>query len=244
VTVYICPPEHRHAENATCYVEHTCRCDECRRGRAEDEYWRNHMAAAGKPLLVDAVGLHRRIRALGAIGWSSRMLGARYGRSSSWFSHLLRTPRVTPSTAALVRRMYDDLAMTPPQPVTKNQRGQVTKTKQFAEAHGFPPPLAWDDDSIDDPTAEPAEGWGKPAAVTDESFLTRVDAVVIEAAIRGEQPRLSPPERREVITRLNGSRWSATRIAEWIGCNPRTVTRIRGELGLPSYDQMEIRDAA
>jgi hypothetical protein len=32
-------------------------------------------------------------------------------------------------------------------------------TCRYAEAHGWPPPLAWDDDIIDDPAASPAPGW-------------------------------------------------------------------------------------
>lgn len=30
MTKHICPPDHRHGWNQTCYVHHACRCDECR----------------------------------------------------------------------------------------------------------------------------------------------------------------------------------------------------------------------
>lgn len=235
--------EHLHGENATCYVQGKCRCSDCRRGRAEYEYWRKHMRDAGKPLLVDPTGTIRRLNALAAIGWSGPMIAKRAGVTEAGVRHWTEKKRITPATAERVRRLYDELSMTLPHAVSKDERGAVSKAKRYARNHGWPPPLAWDDDTIDDPTAGPA--WdGAPEVVPPVAWCDRYDEVIVVAAISGDRPRLSPLERREVVARLNARNWSAERIGDYIGCTSRTVQRIRGELGLTVADQMTIREAA
>ena len=234
-----CPEDHAHDANATCYVQHKCRCDDCRRGRAEYEYWRKGMLSAGKTLLVDATGSHRRIRALGAIGWSHRMLGDRYGKSPSWFSSLRTKDRVTPQTRALVSRIYDDLAMVVPVPSNRYEKARITKTRNYARNNGYGPPLAWDDDVIDDPAGEPSDA-GRPV-VEAIAWKDRLDDDTVGLAIDGKKPKLSPLERRAAIRVLNERRWSERRIGAWLGCDPKTVGRIRAELNLPMYDQADIR---
>ena len=57
-----------------------------------------------------------------------------------------RREQVAVATAQLVRELYDELAM-----VT----GPSQRARTLAAKHGWAPPLAWDDETIDDPAARP-----------------------------------------------------------------------------------------
>jgi hypothetical protein len=241
--VFTCPTDHKHGETGTCYVDHGCRCADCRRGRAEYEYWREHMLSAGRELLVDATGTRRRLRALGAIGWSARLIGERYGLSENWVSSVCANNRVQAATAEFAKRVYDDLSMVPPVPVGHHEKARVANAKSWARRNGWPPPLAWDDDTIDDPAASPQLDAVAELA-EPERFAERCDEATVEAAVRGEKPSLAPLERREVVRRLYWRRWSDRAIAEHIGGSARQVLRIRGELGLEAFDQSEMETAA
>lgn len=52
----ICPPEHQHAAKSTCYIQHQCRCDDCREGNRIREERRRKLIAYGRydSGLVDA----------------------------------------------------------------------------------------------------------------------------------------------------------------------------------------------
>ena len=141
----ICPPHHSHGENSTCRSLHHCKCDECRQYAREYEFWRAAQKRRGRPLLIDATGTHRRIRALGRIGYSRNRIAQLAGRSEAWVGNVLRVKKVTPATAQVVRDLYDLVSMRPAVGVTKDERAAVTKARRYAEAMGYPPPLAWDD---------------------------------------------------------------------------------------------------
>lgn len=119
------------------------------------EYWRQAQLRAGKPLRVPIVGVLRRLRALNRLGWSRRAIAERMGRTESWLSQVTRRTFVSPETAAAVREVYDELSMRLPEASTPTERGAVFRAKTHAERMGWPPPLAWSDDTIDDPEAEP-----------------------------------------------------------------------------------------
>lgn len=229
---FVCPPDHKHGENGTCYQGHKCRCADCRQGRAEYEYWRNRNR--DKTAIVDATGTRRRLQALAALGWSAREIAERHGLHRDTVRWWYRMPRVERATAVKVAAWYDEMSMMLPPMETSSERRSATTTRGQARAKGWPPPLAWDDDMIDDPNAAP-DLEGIAQITISEVFAERCDSAVIDAAIEGRAPDLSPPERRQVITVLNERRWSARRIAEHIGCSTRTVDRIRDELDLPIY---------
>lgn len=101
---------------------------------------------------VDATGTRRRLQALMAIGYSQLDIIQRLGMAPTaayrmWHPH---HPRVYACTAQKVTAVYDELAMTPPPNTWMTRR-----TMAYAAAQGWAPPLAWDEDSIDDPSAEP-----------------------------------------------------------------------------------------
>ena len=102
--------------------------------------------------LVDPAGTVRRLRALIALGWDARYIGRRLGMSSCTVPRLTHdeTTLVLVSTRDAVRALYDELSLTlPPEGRTR------TMAQNRARRAGWAPPLAWDDDTIDDPSAAP-----------------------------------------------------------------------------------------
>lgn len=106
---------------------------------------------------VDATGTRRRLQALVAIGWPQSRLGQRLGVDPSNMNALLTRSRVTAATARAVAALYDELWDTP-----APQSPGATRARRHAAARGWPPPLAWDDDTIDDPEAVPDVGEAEP----------------------------------------------------------------------------------
>lgn len=93
---------------------------------------------------------------------------------------------------------------------------------------GLPPPLAWDDDAIDDVHATPA---GLSGVDVDND----VDEVAVQAVMSGRRPvGLREDERVEALRRLVEHGWSDEQIAERLGVCSRTVLRLRQAHGIAS----------
>ena len=106
---------------------------------------------------VDSTGTTRRLRALVAIGWSGAKLARALDMLPTNFARLLHSTTVTAATARATRILYDRLWDTPPPEPDAHQRQAASRARNMARRHGWPPPLAWDDDDIDNPDARPAE---------------------------------------------------------------------------------------
>lgn len=116
--------------------------------------------AAGCP--VDNTGTTRRLQALVAIGYTQADLAARIGVTAANATELFRGNRsVLLSTAVKVQRIYEELSMRP---------GPSAPARQRAKKLRWAPPLAWDDDTIDNPHAKPDLG-ERRAVKFDERFL-------------------------------------------------------------------------
>ena len=120
---------------------------------------RPSLAALGSRCAVDATGTRRRLQALVAIGWSQSRLAARMGMLPSNFTDVMGRERVTAATRRAVATLYDELWDSPPREDGHREKISASRARNYARAHGWPPPLAWDDDALDDPGAGPAEGW-------------------------------------------------------------------------------------
>ena len=108
---------------------------------------------------LDATGTCRRIQALMTLGWSGAALASRLGVHPSTLVRILqRRNLVQASTYLAVCALYDDLWKTAPPAETREQRTSASQTRARAARNRWMPPGAWDDDSIDDPTAEPDLG--------------------------------------------------------------------------------------
>lgn len=101
---------------------------------------------------LDGTGTSRRLQALMAIGWNQKDLSARLGRSAQNFTILVYGgAKVEAETVRAVRALYDDLW---DQPRTGTKAAKMART--IAEKNGWVPPLAWDEEDLDDPTKRPA----------------------------------------------------------------------------------------
>jgi hypothetical protein len=130
--------------------------------------------------LVGSTGTLRRLQALVAIGWSQRQLAAALPMKQQNFVILMRGTQVRAATAVIVRELYDRLwDKTPPE---DGPRAPVTArhARAYAAARDWAPPLAWDDDTIDDPSAL-AACWRRPAASRWRSADLADDAAELAA---------------------------------------------------------------
>lgn len=100
---------------------------------------------------VDACGTVRRLRALVAIGWTQSELCRRLEMLPGNGCRIFRGEQthVTAATAARAKQIYDELAMS---------TGPSDRARTHAKTRKWAPPLAWDDDDIDNPQARPDLG--------------------------------------------------------------------------------------
>lgn len=107
--------------------------------------------------LPDVTGARRRLQGLVAIGWPPSVLASRIGMSRSTFEHIVKghVERTSSTVVAAVCDLYEELSGTP---------GSSDRWRRMAADKGWVAPLAWDDDSIDDPDATPhTETGGRPS---------------------------------------------------------------------------------
>jgi hypothetical protein len=97
---------------------------------------------------TDATGTRRRLQALSANGWPSRRIAAEAGLDHATVLDIQSGQKATVrrATASAIADAYDRLWATD---------GGSTKTRRWAARQGFAVPLAWDDDTLDDPAATP-----------------------------------------------------------------------------------------
>jgi lambda repressor-like predicted transcriptional regulator len=114
---------------------------------------------ADRGVLVDSTGTRRRMGALMTQGWSVRHIQARAGIGDhTLFAALHKQGPCLASTRDAVKVVYEQLWDKEPPATTPYQRAAATKRKRDAERNGYAPPMAWDDETIDDPAAEPDYG--------------------------------------------------------------------------------------
>jgi predicted transcriptional regulator len=194
------------------YVQHvrrgTPKCTPCRRAHADRaaQYEARRYLNRG-PLSVPAVGTHRRLQALAAIGWNRAHLAAELKVTKPAVGQWLTRDVVYSSTALRVSELYARLGDTP---------GASERTRRHAASVGWLPPIAWDEDTIDDPATPPYAGQ-----------YDSIDEVAVQRAINGRAVQLTRGEQREAIRLLNTRGESAQRIADLLGVSQRTVVRHR-----------------
>lgn len=138
---------------------------------------------------IDPTGTRRRIQALAAIGWPAREVLARIGWSGTPGSLMYGSRRIHRTTATSIAAVYDQLWGRP---------GGCNRARAAARRNGWAPPLAWDEETIDDPAATP--NWG----AADDPLP---DEVAVERAAAGHLTwgQLNDAERAEAIRRLRTS---------------------------------------
>jgi hypothetical protein len=113
---------------------------------------------------VDATGTLRRIQALMAIGHTVGGIAAESGVDHTVITDLLqgRSTTVRGCTADRVAAAYDWLNS---RPNTWIRQSAAQTSRNRAAREGWAPPIAWDDDTIDDPAAQPDYGQNVPRYV-------------------------------------------------------------------------------
>ncbi|MFD0509392.1 hypothetical protein ACFQ0G_53800 [Streptomyces chiangmaiensis] len=127
---------------------------------------------------IDPRGTRRRAQALATLGWTHLFLAKRVGIAPSNFRRNLCQERVTARFARAVRDAYNELWMRAPME-HEVPAGMVLRTVRAAEKKAWYGPLAWDDDTIDNPTAVPQTD-AQPAEMEED-----VDEVAIAKFVKG-----------------------------------------------------------
>lgn len=156
----------------SCYAHHRCRCTPCRRQHARDHKAWMLRALRGQVETIDATGTVRRLRALCAIGWSRRELGAILGMEKSAVDRLVTGVEVCwRSTARRVKDAYETHWQGPPEPTTGHEGACRKRTRNVAARQGWASPMDWDEGQMDDPEAHPSItriGAARPQGATAE----------------------------------------------------------------------------
>lgn len=118
----------------------------------------------GDSTVIHATGTVRRLRALVTLGWSQAKLAQRMGITPPNFTTTINADRVLVRTARTVRGLYDELWNQAPPEDTHRDKIAASRARNVARSRGWVSPLAWDDDSIDDPEARPRGIRKEPAA--------------------------------------------------------------------------------
>lgn len=123
---------------------------------------------------IDITGTTRRLQALVSIGYTQSDLAARLGVTPGNATALFHgRGKVMVATAKRVAELFAELAMTP---------GSSQRARDHAAKRGWAAPLAWDDDTIDDPDAKPDLG-DRRTVRWDERYLELRDLGFTDAAI-------------------------------------------------------------
>lgn len=196
--------------------------------RAAYTRWRKHWTHDrnnGQTRKVDATGIRRRIQALMALGWSIQSMADTAGTTHRVVQTALRSQSITRAKADRITAMYDRLSMRLPPERTGTERQSAARARNRAHADGWPPPLAWDDETIDDPNSRPYRHQRRPEGGNAE--LRTVDRVVVERALNGQRVRATPPERAEIARRWARTGRSLNDLDALQGWNCRRDARIR-----------------
>lgn len=172
---------------------------------------------------VDATGTHRRIHALMRCGWPVAQIAARSGLTRTGLYKALGAARVLDGTASAVARAYEALWDAEPDVSTPALAAAVRRTRRTAEAAGWAPPAAYDDDDLDNPAApEPvdvAPDEDVPVDLDEWLFLVRNDEDPERAAARcgvslatvERAARADKQNRPDVLAELRGARAASRR---------------------------------
>lgn len=220
---FTCPADHAHGATLNCYVRHHCRCAPCRAASAASARHRSRQAAYGRPVQLPAIGARRRLQALACNGWSIYRLADMLDCRPRDLLKTIRENRfITRARHERIDDLYRQLWASTPVPANRFYEAGITRTRRYAAAHGWVPPLGWDDIDND---PEP------PAALPSGDYI---DEVAVLRALDGEALELNDLERIDVIRHLNAAGNGDPSIAAYLGCTARTVLRLRQRAGIPA----------
>ncbi len=118
---------------------------------------------------LTSVGTQRRLQALAALGWTASSLAPHLFVSPERLHRWLDGTETIPAWAwTPTSRLYERQSM----PMQLPRGETAERARHEALARGWVPPLAWDDDVLDDPEGEP-EGHeaGRPPAPQEADWV-------------------------------------------------------------------------
>jgi transcriptional regulator with XRE-family HTH domain len=106
---------------------------------------------------VDSTGTRRRLQALQVLGWSPGVLSSQLSMSHTYVNRICRgeLTQVRIYTANSVKALYERMWDKQPPESTRYEQMVATRMRRKASRNGWAAPMAWDDDEIDRPSAEP-----------------------------------------------------------------------------------------
>jgi len=176
-----CPSPRHHTASAYYYG---CKSPEAKKRRSEQRKRSDYLAKRGMPARVSAVGFIRRYRALCCLGWTTdvqiEMAGIRFD-----ITHIMRRGHVHRSTHDAMVKLYDQLWAT---------AGPSSRTRLLAARKGWLPPMAWDDDELDNPAyVSPEEIFRAHTEALAEN--RRFERLAAKRRARAEAATLAPVTR-------------------------------------------------
>ena len=174
---------------------------------------------------IDATGTRRRIQALAVRGWPRHWMADQVGLREDHFRRVAGRGRVTARLARQVAELYD--AWWDQDPLEHGvPLRSVARVRADAVRLGLCGPLAWDDDTIDDPQAFPQ---------TDAIAPTFTDGDnVVDRFLMGESVILDAEGRREAIRHF----------MEWTGMTPEEIgvrLEMSGDTVSRSWERIKAR---
>ncbi|MEV5915782.1 hypothetical protein AB0M00_43730 [Streptomyces chartreusis] len=166
---------------------------------------------------IDPTGTLRRVHALETLGFSKRWMAGRIGYLPQNLKTCLRSSTVSARLARRVAGLYDQFWMDTPESHGV-QKHVADRVRRHAASQGYHGPLAWDDDTIDDPGAEPVTDAVEPVATEGGNLAARW--------LAGEAVILSPAARREVLQYLfEWTNGTPAEIAQRLDTTPEAASR-------------------
>lgn len=185
--------------------------------------------AVGLP--VDATGTQRRLQALVTLGWSIGQISAHTGIDRQPLDKAIHGGAISVGTREGVRQAYDRLWNAAPPETNQRERIAASRSRRRAALNRWAPPMAWDDDTIDDPATGPAH------KLRDTDLARGVDESAVERRIAGERVKLTRAERWVAVRRLHSQGLNDGQIGRTLGYPDRTILRDRQQIGLPANQQ-------
>jgi len=166
---------------------------------------------------ISSIGTTRRIQALVAVGWSQSKIAARLAIGRANFTALAQgRTGVTTARAKAVADLYDQLWNTAPPRAEWRDKIAYTRSIRYAALAGWVVPMAWDEDTLDNPEATPDLGQvsllnGRPMKfeLEDIDFILDNDPLTIDQladrlhVTRDTiEHRLARTDRRDLLARM------------------------------------------
>lgn len=166
-------------------------------------------------VLIEATGTRRRVEALAVRGWSRNWVARQIGMREDNFRKAISKDRVTVRLARRVASVYD--AWWNQDPMDHGaELNPVARVRAAARRSGWHGPLAWDDDTIDDPDAVPLTDAVQPVVSEGGDLAARY--------LAGEAVILSGEARKEVLAhRFEWSNATIAEIADELGMTPEAA---------------------